>query len=830
VTSAAEGRRRYAEGLAAARAMQPAAAARHLRGALRHLDHGTAPDPELVGKILLTLAWAEAEQGRLPAGLRLLDRAEPLLPAGQRGALFGQRGLMLLRIGRMDHAVDALDRAAEQLRRVDPVELAGCLLNRGVAQLARGRLAAAAADFSTVARLAEASGLELVAAKASHNLGCVQHLRGDLPGALRTFDRAERVYRKLAPGALPVLALDRARALLAAGLYREAEGELESAATAFAAQRLTEDLAEALLVRADAALLAGRPDAARVWADKARSGFRRRGNSSGAAIAALTAAHAQLAAGNPVTSLPFRASRLGVHLRLQGLREDARNADVLAVRARLALGRPARCPRSAAPRPGDRLDTRLQWRLARAEEFRAAGCTADEARQLRDGLAELHRYRSRLGCLDLQTAASAHGQELARAGMALALRHTSPLGVFEWSERVRAQALLLPATRPPDDPEAAAALEQLRHARSALQSTELAGHATTALRGRCAELEKVVREHAWFAAGAGDSAATAAFEQVAAELGATAMVSYLTDGTDLTALVVVDGIATLVPLGPRPPVETAVRRLVADLDVLAGRRLPERMITAAGAVAARDAATLSRLAIEPLSALLGNRDLVVVPAGGLLATPWGALPASAGRPVTVAPSASSWLAARRRRHVAAGDPSRTLLVAGRGLTHAEAEIGAIAALYSRPTVLVGAGATTAATLAGLDGVGTAHLATHGRHEPDNPLFSGLELVDGPLMGYDLQRLSVPPELVVLSACDLGLQDVRPGDEPLGIPAALLAAGTCTVVGSVCRVADEDAIAVMIALHRELMAGSRPAAALATAVAGRRVGFVTYGAD
>lgn len=66
-------------------------------------------------------------------------------------------------------------------------------------------------------------------------------------------------------------------------------------------------------------------------------------------------------------------------------------------------------------------------------------------------------------------------------------------------------------------------------------------------------------------------------------------------------LVVVDRIATLVPLGPQPQIETAMRRLVADLDVLAGRLLPKRMTTAAGAVAARDAATLSRLVIEPLA-------------------------------------------------------------------------------------------------------------------------------------------------------------------------------------------------------------------------------------
>ena len=57
------------------------------------------------------------------------------------------------------------------------------------------------------------------------------------------------------------------------------------------------------------------------------------------------------------------------------------------------------------------------------------------------------------------------------------------------------------------------------------------------------------------------------------------------------------------------------------------------------------------------------------------------------------------------------------------------------------------------------------------------------------MGYDLQRVSAPGT-VVLSCCDLGLADVRPGDEMLGMTTALLAAGAGTVVASVTRVGDE----------------------------------------
>ena len=140
------------------------------------------------------------------------------------------------------------------------------------------------------------------------------------------------------------------------------------------------------------------------------------------------------------------------------------------------------------------------------------------------------------------------------------------------------------------------------------------------------------------------------------------------------------------------------------------------------------------------------------------------------------------------------------------------------------------GSATERARSALSGAGVVHIAAHGRHEPDNPLFSSLELADGPLMGYDLLRLPHPPGLVVLSCCDLGLHDTRPGDESLGTASALLASGARTVVASVTREADDVAQPLMVALHGRLRAGERPAAALASAAAAvGTTGFVCFGA-
>jgi CHAT domain len=61
-------------------------------------------------------------------------------------------------------------------------------------------------------------------------------------------------------------------------------------------------------------------------------------------------------------------------------------------------------------------------------------------------------------------------------------------------------------------------------------------------------------------------------------------------------------------------------------------------------------------------------------------------------------------------------------------------------------------------------------------------------------------------MVVLSSCDLGLTDVRPGDETFGMVTALLTAGAGTVVASVARVADDTAMATMAGYHQAAAAG------------------------
>src|SRR5215471_4074279 len=277
----------------AGNAGQPAVGARRVRAGLAALgwqeDGDGVPEQHhaLAARLVITLAYLESEQGRADYGLRLLDDAERRIAPAERGILLSQRGLMLLRTGRWADALGQLI-AAEPLVGHDPELLARVLLNRGVLHLNTGDVRLARNDLRRAAAIAEAAGLALMSAKATHNLGYCDLLGGDIPAALHWFDAAARTYQRTAPGMLCVLETDRARALLAAGLAEDAAAALESAIAAFRRQRLDQNRAEAELNRAQAAQMAGDLITARRWGGVAVRRFRARGNHAWAALAELT--------------------------------------------------------------------------------------------------------------------------------------------------------------------------------------------------------------------------------------------------------------------------------------------------------------------------------------------------------------------------------------------------------------------------------------------------------------------------------------------------------------------------------------------------------------
>ena len=837
----------HRRGVQAGAAGRPVLGARHLRAGLLLLGWEENRDQQAVqgeqrpvaARLLISLAHLEAEQGRTEHGLHLLDLAEEMTAPADRGILLSQRGLLLMRTWRIGEALRLFDAAVPLLDgHADVRVLARLLLNRGFLHLNIGRVQRARADFAWCQRIAAAGQHDSLAAKAAHNLGCCDLLAGDIPAALKVFAAAEDGFRLTAsasPQWLPVLATDKARALLAVGLSSDAMAELHGAVAAFRRLRLDQDLAQAELTLAQAALAAGALTAARRWAVAARGRFRRQGNTACAYLTELILLRSRFAApGGRPGPIAAQAELLAGRLRGCGLRNDADLAELLAARALVAAGRPAEARRRiAATRrrgPIASLEGRLLRQLAKAElaelERRPAGMLSE----LRAGLALLRARRSRLGSVDLQTGAAALGADLAAAGLRQALdRGSAPL-VFAWLERSRAQAFRARPVRPPADARTAEIVAELRQLGYLIRNAELNGTSDPAAIARRAGLQREVRELSWQAVGRGEAVGRVSLAEISAALRASEqrLVSMLARNGQLHAVVLTGTSVRLIRLGDFDAATEAALRLGADLDTLAGRRLPARLEAVIKDSIRRQTAVLTAEVVAPMGRLFGDAGLVIVPTGPLACVPWNMITELRGRPVTVCPSASSWLTAWRRRPTwPGGRPSVSsgaspgvppLLVAGPDLAHAPDEAAAIASIYPGSRLLLAESATVSDTLAGLDGSPLAHLAAHGHDERENFLFSRLDLADGPLMAYDVQQLAAPPGQVILSACDVGRSVARPGEELLGFTAALLYIGTATVISSIARVADEAAVGVMTAYHQRLTAGARPAEALAAAAA------------
>ena len=848
----AESRARDARqrGLREGNAGRPAIGARYARAGLRQLgwtENGRQPDARqvheehygLAARLLGILAEWESELGRTEYAFGLLDHAERLTAADDRGILLLQRGLILMRTGRERDALKVLDAAVSQLEEnpAETANLASALLNRSFAYLSLGRVRQARTDLVWCRHVATDGGHDLIAAKTLHNLGYCDLLAGDIPAALQLFNVAANTYRTSAPGFLLVLATDKAAALLAAGLARDAASELDAAMAWSRRQRLHQNLAEAQLVRAQAAMAAGELAAARQWAAAAERRFRQRGNDAWADVAELTRLRARSVAPRRQAPIAAEALVLAERLRGRGLASDADMAELIAARALLAAGRPDEARRRLmmvrrrkAEVP---LAVSLLRRLVRAELAEREGQTGTALTELRAGLALVQDRRGRLGSIDLQTGTAALGAELADAGLRLAQDRRSAPRVFAWLERSRAQAFRVRPVRPPADSQAAGVLAELRQLSYLIRHAELNGHRDLPMIARHVELQRQIREHSWQASGLGQATAQASLGEVSAALGESgqSLVAILARGSQMVAVVVRNGSARLVGLGDVEAAAEAARRLNADLGTLAGRRLPSRLEAVIGESIRHQSETLTAEIIAPLRSSIGDGGIVVVPAGPLAGIPWGVLPDLRGRPVTVCPSASSWLAAWRRGQADVTWPpsGNPLLVAGPDLEHAAREVTEIAKSYPGCRPLLADAATVGAALGALDGAPLAHLAAHGHHDQENFLFSRLDLADGPLMAYDIQQLTAAPRHVVLSSCDVGRTVVRPGEEILGFTAALLYMGTATVTSSVTRVADDAAVGTMTAYHRLLATGTRPAEALARATAAEPFSpFVCFG--
>ena len=769
-----------------------------------------ADSTDLRARIDLTRSYVEAETGDPVAGrercVRLLD--VPDLDAETRGLAWSQLGLLHMRAGDTDRAMDAFARAVELLP-ADGEPIGTVLLNRGNVHLQRGEAPAAILDFSAARdHLARAGGLEVLQAKVEHNLGYARLLTGDLVGALQMMELADRVLSPLSAAYKATVEQDRAEIMTAAGRPREAIRGLDAAARAYGSRRLRSFQAECELTLAWT-LLREDPARARVVARRAARHYRSQQSPVPALRAEAAATVAEISAGGRAPALVRRAEELSEELRRNSHRRDAVLLELQAARVEIDRNQlDDAAARIRRVRVDDRapVATRLLAREVRAELARARGDRRRAGDHVRAGLAHLHEWQSSFGSLDLQSTLVGHGRGLALQGLRLALDDGRPHLAFEWSERARALVSRVAPVRPPADPQVAGDLAELRLLQSGAAGT------STGVAHRMAELRARVRQRSWYGEGGGAIGEPAPLEEVQAALATcdAALVAHLVVDDQMSALVVTADDARLVELGRTGAVRDRLDAIASDLTMAAAHRVGRL----AGPIRSSLRAQLDEAGdelVRPLLPLIGGRRVVLTPSGALAGAPWSLMPGLAGRPVTIPTSATRWLEQQRTQ----APPLRSVgLVAGPHLARAEEEVRRAAAEWPQTQVRSGPDATAAEVSALAARVDVLHLAGHGRHPGENPLFAAVELADGPWFGYDIDLLPATPSTVVLSACELGRASVRSGEESVGMTAAWLHAGARSVLSSPVVIADDVACEALAHWHALLARGQSPADALA----------------
>lgn len=767
-----------------------------------------------------SLAYLLSLTGRPADALAEVDRAAPALDGVPGARLRMLRALVFAEAGRFDdaragygEALDALSRSAG-----DAVLEGDIRTNRSLVSIQRRDWRAAEGDLDRAEALYDATGHLGRTAMVHHNRGLAAAVRGDVPAALAAFDEAAERYR-LSGRDAGLLPIERAEVLLSVLLVTEARRTAELAVARFAGQHNAVDLVQARLLLARAALLEGDLAVAAEQADRARRSAAAQRRPGWAALGGYLQLRASWAGGHRSGATIRAGHRAAAALARAGWAVEALDARLIVARTAVELGRPGTARRELAGIGVTSSDGPAELH-ARAWHARALlrlseKDTAGAESALRAGMQVLDDFRASLGATELRVHAAGHAGDLAGTGVRLGLEIGDAEAVLRWTERWRAGALMLPPARPADDTELALDLAQLRQVVAALGAAAATGGDTAGLRRQQAALEEAVRRRARRTGGGSraDAGALRSIDELRSALGIASAVEYLAVDGALHAVVVGQRQVRLLRLGPVAAVERDLTALRYGM-----RRLAYRLGSAASLSTAEDlveqkAGRLDAALLAPLLADIGERPLVIVPTGVLHAMPWAALPSCRGRPVSVVPSAALW-----QRAATASIPTtgRRVFVSGPGLPHAAAEVATLARRYADASRLTGRNARVDAVTRALDGAELAHVAAHGLFRADNPLFSALQLADGPLTVYDLERLARPPRHVVLSACESGLPAVHPGDELLGLAAALLAMGAQSLIATVVPVPDDASRPLMLSLHRHLRAGVAPASALALA--------------
>lgn len=271
------------------------------------------------------------------------------------------------------------------------------------------------------------------------------------------------------------------------------------------------------------------------------------------------------------------------------------------------------------------------------------------------------------------------------------------------------------------------------------------------------------------------------------------------------------------------------------------------------------AGKLYRKILAPAAAQIsGKARLTIVPDDALWELPFQALIAADGayvvenHAVSYAPSLSVLVALQRQRRgketnatgdlLAFGNPSQPKKRGGEtaetvspikenadsvlmsdfaDLPEAEKQVKALSALYApkRSRVLTGEFAAEGAFKREAANYRVIHFATHGVLDDASPLYSYVLLSrgaeakdsneDGLLQAWELMRMNLNADFVVLSACETARGAARSGEGIIGLSWALFVAGSPATVASQWKVESAATTELMLGFYRRLQRSAAP---------------------
>ena len=225
--------------------------------------------------------------------------------------------------------------------------------------------------------------------------------------------------------------------------------------------------------------------------------------------------------------------------------------------------------------------------------------------------------------------------------------------------------------------------------------------------------------------------------------------------------------------------------------------------------------------VKPLAGILDSKHLIFVPHGILHYLPFHAFLDQSEylidrHTISYAPSASVLRYCIERQPIQDANPLVVGVADERAPQIAE-EIDALRKLLPHARTYFGRRATRRVVRREAERSDFLHIATHAVFRTDNPMFSSLKLADGPLNALDLYSMTCQTNLVTLSGCKSGMNDVGRADELLGLMRGFLYAGARSLLLSLWDVNDRSTAAFMREFYQSWLGGRSKAEALQDAV-------------